>query len=347
MGSEQKNQNKFQDKIQDRVQNKVQNKINAHGLIAPGDTILMGVSGGADSVCLFLLLRDLYRDSDVILQVMHINHHLREDAAKDAAFVRQLCARAGVPYTERDVDVQAYMKSHKVSSTEEAARILRYEAFREYLSELPGEAETKKLAVAHTLNDNAETVLHHLFRGSGLKGLGGIRMMRDHVIRPLLCLSRAEVEEYLRERGQEWRTDSTNEGDDYARNRIRHHILPLAETEINAQAAEHIHAAAQQLGEAEDFICASLQAAYERIVTAQEDGIRMDRAAFLELHPYLQERLALRCLQEVSGCARDVTARHVHIFLGLFALPCGKMLDLPHGLFALRRRDSVELLRKN
>ena len=329
------------------LEQRIKDNIEAQGLIAPGDTVLMGVSGGADSLCLFLLLQKLYRDSDVELAVMHINHHLREDAAEDAAFVQQICADAGVRCVVRDVDVEGYMQTHRVSSTEEAARILRYDAFWAYLDELPKAPEKKKLAVAHTLNDNAETVLHHLFRGSGLKGLGGMQPKRDALIRPLLSVSRSEVEEYLRSCGQVWRTDSTNEGDDYARNRIRHHILPLAEKEVNAQAAEHIHAAAGQLSAAEDFICASLQAAYDQVVTQQADGIRMDRAGFLALHPYLQERLALRCMQEVSGCARDITARHVRIFLGLFALPCGKMLDLPHGLFAHRRREYIELLRKN
>lgn len=335
------------DQSRDKLEQRIKDFIETHGMIAPGDTILMGVSGGADSVCLFLLLWKLYRDSGVKLCVMHINHHLREDAAEDAAFVQELCDRTGVPCVQADVDVEGYLREHKVSSTEEAARILRYEAFRKYLAELPGDAEHKKLAVAHTLNDNAETVLHHLFRGSGLKGLGGMQPKRGELIRPLLCVNRDAVEAYLRKTGQSWRTDSTNEGDDYARNRIRHHILPLAEKEVNAQAAEHIHIAAQQLSAAEDFVCASLQTAYDAVVIGQKDGVRIDREAFRKLHPYLQERLALRCMQEVSGCAKDITARHVHIFLGLFTLPCGKMLDLPHGLFALRQREYVELLRKN
>ncbi len=335
------------DQSRDKLEQRIKDFIETHGMIAPEDTILMGVSGGADSVCLFLLLSRLYRDTGVNLAVMHINHHLREDAAEDAAFVQELCDRAGVHCEQADVDVEGYLRDHKVSSTEEAARILRYEAFREYLAELPGDAEKKKLAVAHTLNDNAETVLHHLFRGSGLKGLGGIQPKRGALIRPMLCMSRDEVEGYLAAAGQSWRTDSTNEGDDYARNRIRHHILPLAEREVNAQAAEHIHMAAQQLCAAEDFICTSLQAAYDSVVKEQEDGVSIRREAFLQLHPYLRERLALRCMQEVSGCARDITARHVRIFLGLFALPCGKMLDLPHGLFAHRRREYIELLRKN
>ena len=335
------------DQNRDKLEQRIRDYIEAHGLIAPGDTILTGVSGGADSVCLFLLLHRLYRDGGVKLYVMHINHHLREDASEDAAFVRKLCEREDIPCLQADVDVEGYLREHKVSSTEEAARILRYEAFRKHLAELPGTAGQKKLAVAHTLNDNAETVLHHLFRGSGLTGLVGMQPKRGEVIRPLLGVSREEVEEYLKAAGQTWRTDSTNEEDDYARNRIRHHILPLAEKEVNAQAAEHIHQAAQQLGAAEDYIRANLQTAYERVVSGLEDGISIQRDAFLELHPYLQERLALRCMQEVSGCAKDITARHVGIFLGLFTLPCGKMLDLPHRLFALRKRDAVELLRKN
>ncbi len=248
------------DQSRDKLEQRIKDFIETHGMIVPEDTILMGVSGGADSVCLFLLLSRLYRDTGVKLVVMHINHHLREEAAEDAAFVQELCDRAGVHCEQADVDVEGYLREHKVSSTEEAARILRYEAFREYLAELPGDAEKKKLAVAHTLNDNAETVLHHLFRGSGLKGLGGIQPKRGELIRPMLCMSRDEVEGYLTAAGQFWRTDSTNEGDDYARNRIRHHILPLAEREVNAQAAEHIHMAAQQLCAAEDYIWTSLQA---------------------------------------------------------------------------------------
>ena len=326
---------------------RVEQDIGTQGLIAPGDTVLMGVSGGADSVCLFHILYRLYHEGGVSLYVMHVHHHLRAEADAEALYAEALCRRYGVPYRQADVHVEKYLAESGISSTEEAARNLRYEALTAYLAELPGTEAAKKLAVAHTLNDNAETVLHHLFRGTGLRGLGGIQAGRGQIIRPLLSVSRAEVEAFLTAQGIGWCTDSSNEGDDYARNRIRHHILPMAEQEVNAQAAEHIHAAARQLSAAEDYIFAQVREAYGHLVSAQEDGVRIARKEFMALHPYLQERLALYCMQQVCGSARDITAKHVRIFLGLFAMPAGKMLDLPHRLFAKRQREYIELLRKN
>ena len=200
------------------------------------------------------------------------------------------------------------------------------------------------------MEDDAETVLQNLFRGSGLKGLGGIRECIElpelTIVRPLLSFSRKEIEEYLRSIGQGWRTDESNETDQYARNRIRHNILPEAES-VNAQAAAHIHAAAEQLILAEEYLDAREEEVWAECVEPQEDGLRISRKAFLGLHPYMQQRLALRALKEVSGCARDITQTHVRLFTELFTLPTGKSLDMPHRLCALREREAVLLLRKS
>lgn len=331
------------------LKEKVRRAITEQGLIEPDDTVICGVSGGADSLCLFILLHELYKDSPVRLSVMHIHHHLRESADEDAAFVRSLCSELSVPFELKDVDVNALV-AEKGLSTEEAARILRYHAFEDRLCSIEPDPSKRRLAVAHNLNDDAETVLHNLFRGSGLKGLGGIRPLQPMgsytLIRPLLDISRAEIEEYLKNAALNWRTDESNLSNDYERNRIRNILLPMAASQINERAAEHIHSAAAQLRSAEDYIASGLDSAFKACVSDIPDGISIDRAAFMALHPYLQKRLALKCMEYVSGYAKDISGIHIDVLCGLFALPTGKMLDLPHRLHAIRRRDCVELIRK-
>jgi len=331
------------------LKERVRRTIAEQGLIGPEDTVLCGVSGGADSLCLFLLLHSLYKDSSVKLHVMHIHHHLRKSADDDALFVRRICSDLSVPFKQKDVDVTALV-AEKGLSTEEAARILRYCAFKEELCAIEPDRSRRRLAVAHNLNDDAETVLHNLFRGSGLKGLGGIRPLQEHddytLIRPLLDVSRSEIEDYLNNAGISWCTDESNLSDDYARNRIRNNLLPLAASQINERAAQHIHSAAAQLISAEDFISSALDDAFKACTSDIPDGLRIDRAGFLELHPYLRRRLALKCMEYVSGYAKDISGIHVEVLCSLFTLPTGKMLDLPHRLHAVRRRDHVELIRK-
>ena len=331
------------------LKDRVQRFIDEQGLIGADDTVLCGVSGGADSLCLFILLHELYKDSSVSLHVMHIHHHLRESADADADFVRCMCNDLSVPFSLKDVDVESFAREIR-GSTEEAARILRYRAFKDKLKELESRPSKRCLAVAHNMNDDAETVLHNLFRGSGLKGLGGIRPMQDkgeyRLIRPLLDIPRNDIEEFLRNKGIAWCTDETNLGDDYARNRIRHNLLPLAVSQINEGAVLHIHKAASTLSSAEDYISIQLDEAFRSCIEECADGIRINRAAFSDLHPYLKKRLALKCLEYVSGYAKDITGTHVELLCGLFSLPAGKMLDMPHKLHALRYKEYVELVRK-
>ena len=321
----------------------VNDYIGARELIRPEDTLLIGVSGGADSLCLFDILTDGPRAARVA--VCHVHHHLRAAADAEEAFVHKLCEERGVEYHRADVDLTTLPGL----SVEEAARKLRYEAFGKILKRMEADASKRCLAVAHTLDDDAETVLFHLFRGSGLKGMGGIRPCQQleeyRIVRPLLDSSRAEVEEYLRSRGLSWCEDESNQSDAYARNRIRHTILPAAAT-INEKASAHIHDTAVQLAEAEDYLAAGTEAAFKECTEELKDGIRIRRAAFLALHPCLQKRLALLCLQHVSGHEKDISQIHAELLSGLFSLPNGKMLDLPYRLHALRLRDSVELLRK-
>lgn len=214
--------------------------------IPAGGVVLCAVSGGADSVCLLSLLR---QQPNLTVLCAHYNHGLRgRESDRDEAFVKSLCQNWNIPFYVGRGDVAAYGKAHGMG-TEEAARTLRYD----FLQTVAGETGADCIATAHTLNDNVETVLLNLCRGTGLRGLGGIPPARENIVRPLLTVTRRQVEEYLRENSIPWVEDSSNESDDYARNRIRHHLQPLLES-AHAGALENIGRMTESLREDEVFL---------------------------------------------------------------------------------------------
>ncbi len=244
-------------------------------LIGRGETVVAGVSGGADSVCLFHLLRELRDELSFDMCVVHINHMIRDSAAEDAEFVRGLCEEYDIDFYLKNIDIPALVEKSG-RSEEEVGRDARYKAFEEIAEHIGiGHIEMKNapsivIATAHNQNDQAETMLHNLFRGSRLTGLAGIKPKRARgefmLIRPILILERTEIEEYLNENGYTWRTDETNLKDDYTRNRIRHHILPYAEQEINTGAIKHTAEAAEYLGELDDYLERQTELAEQRIL---------------------------------------------------------------------------------
>ena len=211
-------------------------------MLKAGERVILGVSGGADSVCLLYLLKEWSLSCPCTLYVVHVDHGIRKEAGEDAAYVEELCRRLEIDYTLVKEDVPGIAKAYGLSE-EEAGRKVRYDAFYKRAKEVGA----LKLAVAHNVNDQAETVLFHLFRGSALTGMCGIWPVREGVIRPLLCLERKEIESYLALRGIPFCTDRTNFEDTYARNRIRSHILPYAEEQISAGSASHIARTAQRV----------------------------------------------------------------------------------------------------
>lgn len=218
-----------------------------HRMLKAHDRVVVGVSGGADSVCLFLLLSEYAKRVPLSLAAVHVNHGIRREAGEDARFVEELCREKGVPFFLEERNVREFALRHGYSE-EDAGRRVRYDAFFRTAERLGG----ARIAVAHNSNDNAETMLFHLFRGSGLRGLGGIAPVRGDIIRPILCLERQEVEAYLRSVSAGWCLDLTNQGDDYRRNRIRHHILPYAEEAVTAGAVGHMGRTAELLRETEE-----------------------------------------------------------------------------------------------
>lgn len=241
--------------------NKLTDFIRQQGMVSPGDTVICAVSGGADSVALLFGLYLLKEKLGITLEAAHFNHHLREaESDRDEAFVRAFCDR---------YDILLHVGSGQVTpgkkGLEAAARDARYG----FLRSLPG-----KIATAHTADDNAETVLMHLIRGTGLKGLGGIMPVSGNVIRPMLTVTRAEVEAFLEEWCLSCIQDSSNDTDAFLRNRIRHHVMPLLKAE-NPKLAENVSSMALRLRQ--DEACLSRQAAFGAL-PAVEDLKNMESA---------------------------------------------------------------------
>lgn len=237
--------------------------IKERSLLGDGDKCLVALSGGADSVALALVLGELGYD----VEAAHCNFHLRgEESDRDEDFCKRFCKRNDIPLHIARFDTRSYAALHKVS-IEMAARNLRYAYFRQLLADIGAAA----VCVAHHRDDSAETVIMNLIRGTGIHGLTGIRPRNGNIVRPLLCVSRADIENVLRLAGQDFVTDSTNLVDDVVRNKIRLDILPLMK-EINPSAAESIVRTATRVAEAAEVLDCVTADAVKRVVTAGEHG---------------------------------------------------------------------------
>ena len=249
---------------------KVKEYIKQHGMLNQNDRVILGLSGGADSVCLFLMLHAMAKENGWLLYPVHVNHGIRgEEALEDQKFCEKLCEIYGYSCRVISVDVPGLAKLHGISE-EEAGRNVRYEAFENLAAQLEEQVgkDSVKIAVAHHKNDQAETVLHHLCRGTDVTGMAGIRSRRGNLIRPLLCLSREEIETYLRKECQPFQTDSTNQTDEYTRNRLRNCILPQLTEKINKKTVEHICELADTMAEVEDFLGVEGKKAWKHILNS-------------------------------------------------------------------------------
>lgn len=310
---------------------KVLRYVREHHMIESGDCIVAGVSGGADSVCLLLVLLELRKVLPFEIRVVHVNHLIRADAAADAEFVRQMCLERQIPFTLVEEDVEAMARRLHLS-VEEAGRAVRYGAFEKELGTKRG-----RIAVAHNKNDSCETFLFHLFRGTSLRGLAGIRPVRDSVIRPLLCLTREEIEAFLQERNMPYCIDSTNLEDNYSRNIIRHHILDTAVREVSPAAVRHIGDACERVGEAYDLIADLTRQAFRDCVAVTAKTLHIDREKYQQLHRTIQGYVVMEVLAQAAGSRKDLEAVHVRQVQGLMDSQCGRSVQLPYRLRA--RRD--------
>lgn len=324
---------------------KIKNYINQNGLLAKGDRIVVGVSGGADSICLLHVLFLLVEEYGLKLVAVHINHGIRgEEAARDEQFVAKFCAEIGIEYRSFYYDVKKLALEEGLS-VEEAGRKVRYSAF----SEICREYQCNKLAIAHNKNDNAETVLFHLFRGSGIRGLSGMeakRLMAEEnsevrMIRPLLCVTREEIEEYLDKESIEYIIDSSNLTEEYTRNKIRRRILSYATSEINPQSVNNITEAAKVLKEIEEYLDSNIEMSFERSVMQSEDGLRLKVEELNAQPTVIQKGVVRRILEQLAKTRKNLEAKHVEAVLELMERQVGKQVNLPYHIVAEREYETI------
>ncbi len=321
---------------------KVKGYVNKWQMLTSEDRVIVGVSGGADSVCLLFVLLELQKTMGFDMVAVHVNHGLRgKEADEDENYVKRLCAEHNIPCECYFANVELIAKNRK-QSTEEAGRELRKECFQDTLRKYDG----TKIALAHHQNDNAETFLFHLARGTGLRGLGGIAPVNHHVIRPLLCVGRGEIETYLNKKQISYRTDQTNESDLYTRNRIRNHILPYMENEVNAKAIEHMNETMEQLRLVQSYLEDQVQKAWDQVVTVSDDRVVVSLASYQELEEVLQPILLKRVLVHVSGHEKDIEATHVKQLAKLMDKQVGRKVDLPYQMEAKRIYQGLEIYQK-
>lgn len=328
---------------------KIYRYIEQNNMLTDCERVVIGLSGGADSVCLLMVLKGYIekKHPQTELCAVHVNHGIRQEAGDDEEFARALCERMGVSFTAYHIDAIELAKQLGMS-VEEAGRKERYRIFNEEC-----QGCNARIAVAHHMNDQAETVLMNLARGTSLKGIGGIRPVRDNIIRPLLSVTRAEVEAVLKEYGQNYVTDMTNLCNDYTRNSLRNVVIPYMTEKVNAHTVENIANAAEELQKNFDFIEAEADKAYEKHVpketTDKRDTVvlRLCGTEFAVLHEVIRKRVIYRAVYALTQTAKDIYKVHVNAVDELVAKPVGSSADICYGLRAVKGYDDIIISRKN
>ncbi len=315
---------------------KVKNTIEKFNMLEKGDSVVIGVSGGADSVCLAHIMDCLKEEYALHIILVHINHNIRgEDADRDEAYVMSLGEKYDCDVKIFSYDVEKIAKE-KGLTLEEAGRELRYEAFYKTAG------EKGKIAVAHNINDNCETMLMRFFRGTGIKGLGGINPIRDKIIRPLIEISRAEIEDYCAENHLEYYTDYTNNIDIYTRNKIRLKLIPFIERELNPNIVNTLYRTSEIMAAEDRYLSEAAQRAYDACEVSPK---RIDVERLKTYDPVIQRRIIRLGFVDFSADLHDISYSNVESALSLAYKESGRTIELPHGLRAVREQDTIYFCR--
>ena len=336
---------------------KVRSFIHENHMVHKNDSVIVGLSGGADSVCLIDILHRLKDEIGFDLTAVHVNHGIRgEEAVRDMKFAQSVCRERNIPCLCVSYDIPAFAKKNKLSE-EEAGRMKRYETFEQVRSDLiqrKKEVEdtdavegSVKIAVAHNSDDSVETFLHNLCRGSSLSGIVGIKAVNGNLIRPILCLAREEIEKYLSDNQIHYMNDSTNFNLDYTRNRIRNKLIPFLRENINEKSKEHIMQTAKDIYEADQYIDGQAQRLYQAIFMEEEHCIYADKREILQAQSILQKRIVRMAMIQIAGNKKDITRRHIEDVIELCSKQSGRMITLPYGMIAKNEGSRLILEKKS
>lgn len=309
------------------LEQKIYDFVTKYNLIENGDKIVLGVSGGPDSICMLDILYKMSQKKmiDFEIFVAHVNHGLREDGILDEEFVKNFCEGRKIPFFVKHVEVVKIAKTQK-RGIEETGRMIRYEFFDEILNK----TSSNKIAIAHNQNDNCETIIMNILRGTGLRGLIGIDKRNEKYIRPLIETKRLEIEDYLKQNGIVARQDESNKDNTYTRNKIRNIAIPYIEKEFNPNLMNTLIRLSDIVKEEEDYWERQISKIYQQICMtennltndyaynqANQAEIVISLKEFNVLEKIVQKRIILYSIHKIFGTTQGIEKIHIEDILKL------------------------------
>ena len=326
------------------MNNKVIDTIKKYNLIQKGDKLVLGVSGGPDSISMLHILNKIKEEFNLEIYVAHINHMIREEAVEDEKYVQEYCEKNNIKYFVKRVDVQQIAKTEKIG-TEEAGRNIRYNFFEEVLQKVGA----NKIAIAHNKNDKIETIIMNLLRGSGLSGMKGIEPIRDNkIIRPLIECERQEIEQYCEDQKLNPRIDKTNFENDYTRNKIRNIVIPYIQNEFNPNIIETMERFAQVATDESNYVEKQAQKIYQNLLLEEtNEQIILKLKEFNEQDKVIKKRIILLATKQLMGSTQRIEKIHIEDIIKLRANNIGNKFLLPNKNIKFLVKDKKLYIRRN
>lgn len=326
----------------DKIKESIVNEFFETKIIKKNDNLIIGLSGGMDSMCLVDIFLKLKSEFDYNLYALHVNHGIRGiEADRDQKFVAKYCKDVGIKLFVKRVDAVSFSKDNGLS-LEEAARILRYKEF----SEIRESLKNSYILVAHHEKDLVETIIHNMVRGTGIKGLVGIKSVQDYILRPLLYISKDEITQYVKDNSLPYVDDSTNFDKSYTRNYIREEIVDKLPS-INDKSYKHIVDLSRQIKEVNDYLDAVCDYTFNYVVKDQnKDYIIIDNIRFGDLNNLIKAYVIRNIFYKLIKTLKDIGSIHINDVINMSLKEKGGHLDLPYNI-TLDKKKSELIFKKN
>lgn len=307
------------------LEEKVRKTIREYNLIEKNDSIVVGVSGGPDSMTLLSILLKVKEEFNLKIYVAHVNHMLRENAIKDEEYVKEFCEKNNIEMFIKKANISEIAKKEKIG-LEEAGRNVRYNFFEEVLKN----TESNKIAIAHNLNDKVETIIMNTLRGSGVSGLKGIESKRKKYIRPLIEIERHEIEKYCIENEINPRHDESNDDNTYTRNKIRNIVIPYIKNEFNPNIIKTLNRLSEIIKEEDEYVQSKTEKIFKEILlTNEKNKIELDPRKFNDQEKVIQKNLILLAIKKVKGSTQGIEKVNIDDIIKLCNNNIGNKLIRP------------------
>lgn len=317
--------------------------IKKYNLIDENDKIILGVSGGPDSLFMLNILNNLKEKLNIELVVVHINHMIREEADSEEEFVKEFCQKLNIPFYSKRIEVEKYANNNKIG-LEEAGRKIRYEFFEEICSQVGA----NKIAVAHNKNDKVETMIMHMLRGSGISGLQGIQPKTNRIIRPIIEIERKDIEKYCEDQNLNPKIDKSNFDNTYTRNKIRNIVIPYIKEEFNPNIIETMTRLSEVITEENIFLNKLTETEYNKILLQKNNQeIVLDLKKFNQLDNIIKKRIILYTISKLRGGSQGIEKIHIEDIIKLCKNNVGnKFLKPNKGLKILVKNKKIFFIKE-